>query len=168
MKTKVQIGFAAFFALVFGTAIYIAFTRLARGAEVFPLILGIPGLALSLIQLSREILASWRRIELQPDDFIDLGATDSIRYEVAFKRAGKILVWLLGFYLVIWIVGFKIAVLAFFLLYLRVEGQARWRITLIVTAIAGYAIFYHFEKMMSIHWPDCLMVKWFDIPWLFG
>ena len=167
MKTKVQIGFTVFMVSIFAFADYVAFTSFARGAEIFPLMMGIPGLILSLVQLTREIKAYRNKTTLQSSDFIDVNVDESIPYEVAFRRAGRILFWVLGFYVAIWLTGFKIATIAFFILYLRIEAKTGWPKTLVLTAVAVYLIFIHFGKVMSIHWPDSLLANWVDWPWLF-
>ncbi len=168
MKFKIQIGFTIFLLIAFAYAIFEAATKFSHGAEIFPLILGIPGLSLCVIQLALEIYARSKGKEEKAEGILDVTIDSSIPYKVAFRGAARMLIWILGLYLAIWIVGFKIAVIAYFILYLRREGHAKWQTILLLTGIAVYAIFFHFERVLSIHWPNSLLSSCFDIHWLLG
>jgi len=168
MKFKVQIGLTIFLISIFAFAGYKAATSFSLGAGIFPLMVGIPGLILCMIQLVKDIDSRFEKdIEEKPDDFVDVALDPSIPIEVALRGAGRMLTWIIALYLGIWVFGFKIAIIAFFVLYLKKEGKARWLKTLILTGIAGYTIFFHFDRLLSLNWPAGLLSKWIDLPWLF-
>lgn len=162
---RIQIGFTIFLLALFAYSTFKA-ASFSLGAEIFPLGLGISGLILCVIQLAKEIHARSKTQEAEPASFVDIASEKTVPYDVAFRKAANMLIWIVGLYLAIWVVGFKIAVIAFFLLYLRREGHVKWSTTLVLMGIAFYAIFFHFGYLMSIHWPDCLLSNWVNIPWL--
>jgi hypothetical protein len=168
MKFKVRILFNLFLLIVFSYALYEATAKMARGAEIFPLMMAIPGLILVSIQLFLEIHDRIRGKERKSGGFVDLSLDTGTSDRDTLLISGRMLLWILSFYIAIWIVGFKIAVVAFFVLYLKWEARSRWLNIIILTGLACYGIFFHFEKVMSIHWPDSLVGRWVDIPWLFG
>ena len=154
--------------MLFTYASFTAATSFSRGAEIFPLVLGLSGLILCLIQLVLNLYARSRSLPEEPEQFVDVLQDSSISFDKALQGAGKMLIWILGLYLAILVVGFKIAFVAFFISYLKKEAHAKWRTTIILTVIASYAILVHFEKLMAVHWPTCLLSKWVDIRWLLG
>ena len=167
MKFKVRIIFNVFLLIVFSYAIYEAAAKMARGAEIFPLMLAIPGFILVAVQLFLEIHSRVKGVEMRSEGFVDLSLDNNASDRDTLLISGRMLLWILCFYLAIYIVGFKVAVIAFFLLYLRWEARGRWITIISLTGLSCYGIFFHFEKFMSIHWPDSLLEKWVNVPWLF-
>jgi hypothetical protein len=139
----------------------------AFAGRLFPLAVGIPAFILSVLQLVLDLRAKPKGEEAAPDDFADIAADASIPSAVVRARGIRFLCWFLGLYLGIWVLGFKIAVPLFFIGYMWLEGRARWLVTVPLTALSVYLIFYHFENLLGVFWPECILSRWFEVPWLF-
>ena len=72
-------------------------------------------------------------------------------------RAITFLAWLLGLFLLIWIIGMLPALFVFIILYMRFDGNENWRP---VFAIAGGITAFNlvlFDKFLNIPWPRALI-----------
>jgi hypothetical protein len=163
------ISFGLFLALYFGFIVIAA--KDFRPADLFfPFIVGIPAVVLTVIQICVDIRLTRKAEEAdsQEEDFIDIAPdTLDIPPKVARARALRFLCWIVGLYLGIWIVGFKIAGPLFFLFFLRYEARARWLLNIALSGLSIWLIFYYFEHLLSVFWPKPLLDRWIDIPWLF-
>ena len=166
MRVNPVILFTVFLIVLFSFAVFEA-KDFAFAGRLFPLIVGIPAIVLTLIQLFSDLRANHKGDETKPQDFVDIAPDLSIPWPVVRTRALRFLCWILGLYLAIWIVGFKIAIPLFFIAFMRLEGKARWVIIISLTAVSVYVIFHYFEELLGVFWPQPLISRWIDIPWLF-
>ena len=165
MRVNAVVIFTLFISALFAFAVYDAIDFPFAG-RLFPLLIGIPALILTLIQLVLDL-----RAQLKPDkdsvqDFVDVAPDKDIPASVVRARGIRFLSWLLGLHLGIWLVGFKISVPLFFICFLRFEGKARWPLIIGLTAISVYIIFHYFEELLGVFWPKPLLSRWVDIPFL--
>lgn len=168
---NVRVGFALFMLVVFAYGAY-GVKDMVLGARVFPLSVAGPGVILILIQLYREI-----RRSLDPDSesttgtelVIDVASDTTTSTSVVYARALQYMYWLLGLYAGIYVIGFKMSIPIFFVLFMKIEGKAPWRVIVPVTGFSLYVIYFHFQKLLGVYWPDCLLQKsgLINIPWLF-
>ncbi len=161
--------FGLFLALFFGFIVVMAKDFFPAG-RFFPLIVGIPAFILTAIQVFLDIKMTRKAQEpgSQEGDFVDISPdTLDIPPQVVKARALRFLCWIVGLYLGIWIVGFKIAGPLFFLFFLRYEARARWLLNISLSGLSIYLLFYHFEHLLEVFWPKPLLEKLLDIPWLF-
>lgn len=124
------------------------------------MVVSIPALILCVIQLVQDLKKRNAQGVGSKNDFIDLARDETIPPRVVLLRGMRYLGWMVGLVVLAYIVGFKIAVFVYFILFLKLEARARWLTTLILTAIAGYLIFVHLEKLLSIYWPPYLLEPW--------
>ena len=136
-------------------------------ASIFPWIIGIPGLILASAQLVLELRTTKKPVEDSPSDAIDIAADRDLPRRTVYLRGLRVLAWLLGFYLGIWVVGAKIASIALSVAFLRIEGKANWLLTFLITLIAVYLLFFHLTTLLEIFWPSPLIRRWIRIDWLF-
>lgn len=166
MRFRPVILFTVFLIALFAFAVFEA-KDFAFAGRLFPLIVGIPALILTIVQLFLDLKAKPAANGADRQDFVDIAPDLSIPVTVVRTRALRFLSWILGLYLGIWVVGFKIAVPLFFIAFMRVEGKARWILIFSLTALSVYAIFYHFEELLGVFWPKPAISRWVEIPWLF-
>jgi hypothetical protein len=126
-----------------------------------------PALLLTLIQIIVEIRRQQKPDQDTTQDFVDIAPDRDIPPDAVRKRGFRFLAWIVGVYLGIWFVGFKVTVPLFFIAFMRIEGKASWRLILSLTAISVYMIFYHFEELLGVFWPRPLIANWIKIPWIF-
>ena len=169
LKFNVRDLFTLFFILVFGWALFEAID-FQRGGQVFPLTVTIPAVILGVIQLLRDMRRrAVGKYDTSRTGLVDVSVDTSIPSRIAFARALRYLLWVVGLYLGIWLFGFKTANVLFFILFLRIEGRARWHVVAFLTALAVYLIFIHLTNVLGLYWPESLLGLWLDIdiPWLF-
>jgi hypothetical protein len=122
-------------------------------AGLFPWVIGIPTLLLALAQLGKDMLgrekpkgalAAWEvAVDVPP--------------EVARQRTISILIWTIGFFLAIWLLGFSYSVPVTMILYLKFAGKEKWPMTIAVSFFTWLFIYGLFERMLSIPFPEGLL-----------
>ena len=125
-------------------------------AGLFPWVIGIPTLVLALFQLAKDIfgrekpkaaLAEWEKsIDVPP--------------KVAAQRTISIMLWTVGFFLAIWVFGFSYSIPISMLLYLKLAGNEKWPMAIIVTFFTWLFTYGLFERALSIPFPDGLLFTW--------
>jgi TctA family transporter len=118
-------------------------------AGLFPWAIGFPGLALAIVQFTRDLTGRRTRPAPEPTG----GSAPDVPPDVATRRSVEIAVWIAGFWLAIWLLGFSIATLVATFLYLKVGARERWPITILLT-VFGFAFVYGlFEKALGVPFP---------------
>jgi hypothetical protein len=134
----VRISGAALFSLVLAAvAAYAVYTALKwpPKAALFPLTMGIPLLALALVQTLVEL-----RDPLAPSGEI-----------MARRRVLAVFAWMGSFITLVLLVGFPIAVPLFVFSYLIMESRERWGLSLALAAAAWGFFHLVFERLL--HFP---------------
>ncbi|MGH8692291.1 MAG: tripartite tricarboxylate transporter TctB family protein [Burkholderiales bacterium] len=126
----VSLGLAA----VAAYAVYAALAWPPKAA-LFPLTMGIPLLALAVVQTVLEL-----RDPAQPDD----GAVDR-------RRVVAVFAWMAGFIALVLLLGFPVAVPVFVFSYLLLQSRAGWGVSLALTA--GAWGFFHLVFERLLHFP---------------
>jgi len=147
------------------------------GARFMTFVIGIPAIALCVIQLILD-MREWRRVPDVGDERSDFEKAEEqvsrlvgrqVHFDVAHELlAGgdtkldpktmvqrEVIIWTYFLALIAGIVlfGFHIAVPVFLVAFLRVQAKASWRLTLGLTAFAVAVLFIVFERFlrMSLH-----------------
>ncbi len=158
---KGQVAFAAFVLVVFLYGFYDAFQQSFLGGVFTGAVGGIMAL-----------LTVWMLFKLT------LGKLDdpiNYDYEVQGSHAGQVgvatpyhyLYWLGAFLLGIYLVGFLIALVSFFLAFLRIKAQASWLRTGILTTLAT-AFLVIMARVMVLDFPRGLLQNLVELPWPIG
>ena len=79
--------------------------------------------------------------------------------EVVHKRTINILLWTVGFFISIWLLGFSYSIPVSMILYLKLAGKEKWPMTIIITFFTWLFIYGLFERVLSIPFPDGLLVS---------
>ena len=75
------------------------------------------------------------------DSAMDFKLSQSENQALANKRTFDIVLWMLGFFVLILLVGFPLSIPIYFIAFLRFRCRENWRMTIILSAIA-WAFFY--------------------------
>ena len=127
------------------------------GTRLFPWVIGIPVLILSLIQLAIEFNQTRRIGNPVKEDTGDLQVDLSMSSVVVARKAGNFFAWLLGFFLCIWIFGFFVAVPLYGFLYLKVQAKEGWWLSLALT-LGGFIFFVGlFDHILHLPWTTPLI-----------
>lgn len=127
------------------------------GTRLFPWVIGIPVLILSLIQLAIEFSQTRRIGNPVKEDTGDLQVDLSMSSMVVARKAGNFFAWLLAFFLCIWTLGFFVAVPLYGFLYLKVQAKEGWWLSLALT-LGGFIFFVGlFDHILHLPWPTPLI-----------
>lgn len=127
-------------------------------AGLFPWVIGFPVLALAVVQLGLELAGKAKRVISSDVDI----STDLPR-EVVRSRTMSIIGWIVGFLIMIWLLGFSLAVAVTTLLYLKIAGMEKWPITIAITLISWGFFYGMFEYALHIPFPEGLLLAWLGL-----
>ena len=138
--------------------IFLSMTLIGLGfseaARLMPLMIGIPGTILGLVQFIMEFRVARGELSIVPDE-------DSIQKQSKDrKKEIQMIVWMLLFFIGLLCFGFKYAspVLVFSFLYI---GKKESLITAIVSAVCTFlVIFGFFERTLEIPLFNGLIIEW--------
>lgn len=160
MRFQPKILFSVFVTVAFGFIVYSS-----RGwplwTRIFPWYVGIPMLALSLVQLFLELYRSTQPADPKrsPAETGDLQVDWNIGTQIIIQRAAKFFGWLVGLIVCIWLLGFFISIPLFVLLYLKLEAREGWLLSLSLTAGILLVLIGLFDIVLNTHWLEPV------IPW---
>jgi hypothetical protein len=123
-------------------------------ARLFPWTIGIPALLLCIAQLAMDL---FRTTESDNSDdvsgLMDLPVDRSVPVSVVVHRAVNSFGWIIGFMLVIWLIGFIISVPLFVLLYLLIQAREKLWVSLVYTGAMLIFLLGVFHQVLHIPWP---------------
>jgi len=119
--------------VVFATAVGLSFTY-APETRMLPLVIGIPGLVLSIIQLFNELRA-------RPEPAVT---------PEEHKREGSMFAWFILFVASLVLFGFLYAGPALVAAFLYFSGKEKWYVALIAAAFAWAVLYGIFEQFLGL------------------
>ncbi len=129
-------------------------------AGLFPWSVGYPMLLLCVFQLGMTLMKRESHTHVATMGDFEAASEPELPRKVANLRTAKILAWIIGYFFVIWLLGFVYAVPVAMLSYLKFGADEKWPISLILTA-AGWTFFYLlFQHALSIPFPPGLFFEW--------
>ena len=140
-------------------------------ARLYPWFVGSIGLVISLLLLVKELKGIGRKKAVESGTggmAVDLESDSSMPRSVRTRKALRAFAWFLALYLAIWLLGFKVGVVAFLIAYISIEARARWLLVLGLTVGLGFVLFC-FDKLLKVYWLEGLLTDWLgeSLPWLF-
>ena len=125
-------------------------------AKLFPLVIGIPLFCLAAAEALWALFG--RQGERQAASDFQLSAERPP--EVALRRTLVAAAWTVGFFVLIVLVGFQIAVPVLVFAYLKLQGKEGWIFTTVFTA-AVWAFFYGlFDLLLHLPFPPGVLLEW--------
>ena len=138
--------------LFVGAGIIISALRWPFKAALFPMIVGVPLFILSAVQFLKIAFFAEGHSK---GSTIDFKLSEMEDKTLEKKRTLNIFFWILGFFIMVLLLGFPIAGPLFVFLYMKLQGRERWGMSILLTFVA-WASFYG------------LFVKFCDIPFREG
>jgi len=123
-------------------------------SKLFPLVIAIPLFCLATAEALWVILG--KNSAASASDF---KLSEDQEPAVARRRTLLAAAWTVGFFLLILLVGFPIAVPVMVFTYLKVQGKESWIFSAIFTGAVWLFFYGLFELLLHLHFPD---------GWLFG
>jgi hypothetical protein len=137
-------------ALVGGYALYASMDWPFRTA-LFPRVIGVPLLLLALIEMALSAFGTEKERE---GHAVDFELTTDIDPLVARRRTLTIIAWILGFFVLILLVGFPLGVPVFVFLYLKLAGKEGWGMTFVLTVISWLLMKGLFDRLLHLPFPQ--------------
>jgi len=143
---------------VTGIALGVVFTsfKWPFKAALFPLAIGIP---VFLMALAESVLSLFGKSggaeEAAGFDFkLSTGGYD---HQTALQRTLRIFAWIIGFFFLILLIGFPIAIPLFFLVFYRIYGKESWKISIGLSAVAWSSFYGLFVWLLNIPFREGLL-----------
>lgn len=109
-------------------------------AALFPLAIGIPVFFMATAVFLLDLFGKEDE-KGAGSQALDFKLSQSDNQELTNKRTIEIFLWILGFFVLIELVGFSLSVPLFFIGYMRLKSKESWMLTIILALIA-WAFFY--------------------------
>jgi len=134
-------------------------------ARLYPWAVGIPMVVFALIQVILDLKGVKAK---QPGDGapatpMDFQFTKDIDPETAKKRAIIMFSWLLGFFALIWLLGFPIAIPLMMFAYFKFQGGESWVLSITLTVVAWFFFYFLFVKLLTLPFPEGLIITWLGL-----
>lgn len=134
-------------------------------ARLFPWTIGIPAIALALLQLLLDVFKK-KTDEDQDQGIMDLQVDRSIPPEQVVRRAANVFGWIFGLFITIWLLGFIISLPLFVLTYMSFQSRESWLSSLswtVFTLIFMIGLFHYILRAAwsepSIPWPQEMILQ---------
>jgi len=127
-------------------------------AALFPRLISVPLFLFGLLETSLSLSKAEEKKEGAAVDFEFSTDVDPI---TARKRTLSLFLWVLGFFALIPLVGFLIAVPLFIFLSLKLEGKESWLVSIVLTACCWLFMEGLFNRLLHIPFaPGWLSFLW--------
>jgi putative tricarboxylic transport membrane protein len=143
--------------LASGAAVVIAMDWPLK-ARLFPMAIGIPVFCMAAAEVLWGLLRPAERVGA-----MDFRLSDQLPPDIAFRRTGVAIAWILGFLAGIVLAGFPVAVLLLVLLYVKLQGRESWLLSCGL-ALAVWGIFYGvFDRLLHLPFPAGWIQGWLGL-----
>jgi Tripartite tricarboxylate transporter TctB family len=159
VRFRLRSLFSLLLMIVAAYAIFSA-RRWSFKTSLFPLATGIPLFVLAGTQLILELFGSE---QTTGGPAVDLELATGVDPRVARKRVAGILAWIAGFILLVFLVGFPIAVPVFIFSYLSLQSRVGWRLSFTLTAVAWLCFYGLFQWLLHLPFEDGLIQSWLGL-----
>jgi hypothetical protein len=120
-------------------------------AALFPFATGIPLFVLAGTLFVLEFLGDDKSTG---GPAVELELSTDVDPVVARRRIGGILAWIAGFIVLVFLLGFPVAVPLFIFFYLFLQSQVGWWLSLSLTAIAWLCFYGLFQWLLHLPFED--------------
>lgn len=140
---------------VVGMIVVIMALRWPFKTALFPVIIAIPVVLMAVA----ELVMGLRGMKKSEKGGVDFKLSEDIDPKVAMRRTLVTFGWIVGFFLLIVLLGFPIAVLLFLFLNLKLQAKENWRLTLLLTAATSIFFYGLFIRMLDIHFYEGVILR---------
>ncbi len=123
-------------------------------AKLFPLTVAIPLIALAVVQIVVDLFA---KAETERGPAVELDFAADVPFAVARGRVIGIFLWILGFIVLVYLLGFPVAVPLFILSYLSFQSGVGWLTSVALTAAAWIFFYGLFQRLLHLRFEDGLI-----------
>lgn len=153
---KSRVLFSCFLVAVGAVATYFARDWTFKTA-LFPLTVSIPLCVLAAVQLVLDLSG---KAEKANGAAVDMEFTAEVAPEVARRRAVAIFLWIAGFVLLVFLLGFPAAVPLFMISYLTMQSRISWLQSMALTAGAWGFFYFLFQRLLNMQFEAGVIQSW--------
>jgi len=160
VKFSIKEIFSIMIALILGASI-LTVKDMPRQACLFPLVIAIPALLLTIVILFIDRLRD-RKPGSGGDEgqAMDLSADRSVPASMVVRRATIFFCWLFAFAAAIWLAGFYVAAALFVFLFLFLVANEKWWFSMVYTIAAMIFMIGLFDMIMNTFWIEGALQRW--------
>jgi len=129
-------------------------------AALFPLATAIPLFVLAGTQLILELFGGQ---ETTSGPAVELELSTDVDPAVARKRVAGILAWIAGFILLVFLVGFPLAVPVFIFSFLSLQSRVGWWLSFTLTAAAWGIFYFLFQRLLNVQFEAGAIQTWMGL-----
>jgi hypothetical protein len=126
-------------------------------AALFPVGVGIPVFFMCISELYLNL--SRKEDHSTEESQVDFKLSESTDQALTHRRTVSIFLWIFGFFLLIILVGFSIAIPIFFVLFFKIHGKEKWLISIVLAALAWACFFGLFIWLLKIPFHEGLLQR---------
>jgi hypothetical protein len=156
MHKKGNFFFSIFLILVAGyAALSASYWSFKTG--FFPLAISIPLLVLVILNLVLEFVGG---AEKASGPAVEAEFTTDVAPEVARRRVIETFSWIAGFILLVFLLGFPVAVPLFLFSYLAIQSRVGWLMSIILTATTWGFFYFLFQRLLNLQFEAGAIQTW--------
>jgi hypothetical protein len=110
-------------------------------------------LVLSLIQLALDLFKGVLPLSRSVGGPVDVQMNEPTDRALVRWRTLNIFSWSFGFFVGVWLLGFSVAVPLLVFLYVKVQSQERWTLSLVLSGGAWIVFWGLFDRLLHIPFP---------------
>lgn len=124
-------------------------------ARLYPFTIGIPMLIFALVQFILDLkgVKAKESGDGAPMDF-QFSAQKEMDPALVKKRTIVMFSWMFGFFFLIWLVGYPIAIPLMVFSYLKFQSGETWTLTVVLTVISWVFFYTLFVRLLNLPFPD--------------
>lgn len=147
----------ALFALVilaFGVWALLATQGWRIHTALYPRVIGVPLVVLAAIEVVLSLRGKQEAVDHQA---MDTGLSTALPAPIALQRTIAAFAWVVGFFLIIVLVGFPVAIPVFVFANLRFQGRESWVLSTVLAAIAWLTFELVFDRVLHLPFAEGLL-----------
>jgi hypothetical protein len=159
MEKKGDLLFSIFLILVAGYAALSA-SQWSFKTGFFPLVIAIPLIVLTIVHLVLEFFGG---AEKANGPAVEAEFTMDVEPAVARRRAIETFSWIAGFILLVFLLGFPLAVPLFMISYLTIQSRTGWLQSTVLTAGAWGFFYFLFQRLLNLQFETGVIQTWMGL-----
>ena len=134
-------------------------------ARLYPWAIGVPMLILAIVQVILDLkgVKAKESSDGAPPTPMDFQFTKDIDPVTARNRAVIMFSWRLGFFGLIYLLGFTIAIPLMMFLYFKFQGGESWVLSISLTVIAWFFFYGLFVKLLTLPFPEGILITYLGL-----
>ena len=159
MRSKGNLLFSLFLIVIAGYAAFSA-SHWSFKTGFFPLAVSIPLIVLAILNLVLEFVGGK---EKPSGPALEAEFANDLPPEVARRRVVEVFSWIAGFIVLVFLVGFPVAVPLFVLSYLAMQSRIGWLQSMTLTAGAWGFFYFLFQRLLNLQFETGVIQGWMGL-----